>query len=236
MPVERRPKRWDHPFDPAMTESTVRELVTADPWKRLHEVHPQKLEKILQHDSRIVGRGRGELLVRSGDYGNSAFFVRRGHVRVVTDREGLRADEERRGPDAQARHVGGDPPALGQPRGAGGAIQAERAARVDREDRRRIRADRSARRAGGAQPPADGASRPGRGLRRDRGARAYAEDGDRFRRRGPNRAARGALAGTARPPPPVRRIQGVCGRAVSLARAAAPAPRDAALRPGRRYS
>jgi len=90
----RRPDRWDHPFDPDMTEAKLAVLLARDPWAGMYAEKPEKILQILSHDARVVSRRRGEIVVREGDYGNSAFFIMRGSVRVVVESPGLSRAEE----------------------------------------------------------------------------------------------------------------------------------------------
>ena len=88
-----RPQRWDSPFGSAMTEAEVDRLLTIEPFASIDpnefpETVP--LRGILFNDTRVVDHTEGSIIVREGDYGNSAFLVLSGRVRVVL--EGL--DEE----------------------------------------------------------------------------------------------------------------------------------------------
>ncbi|MFN7840406.1 MAG: hypothetical protein ACK5N9_01690, partial [Pirellula sp.] len=80
-----RPVRWDHPFDREMLSKDVAYLLSYPPFSQLD---PKlfsvsgSLEMILQHDARIVRYDPGDVIVREGDYGNSAFIVLRGNVRA----------------------------------------------------------------------------------------------------------------------------------------------------------
>jgi Fe-S-cluster-containing dehydrogenase component/CRP-like cAMP-binding protein len=81
-----RPKRWDAPFDPAMSDGVVDTLLgrpefAAIDASRFPSAAP--LRGILQNDCRIGVYRPGDILVREGDYGNSAFLVLEGDVRVV---------------------------------------------------------------------------------------------------------------------------------------------------------
>jgi Fe-S-cluster-containing dehydrogenase component/CRP-like cAMP-binding protein len=85
-PVLQRPKRWDKPFDPEMSEEFVTELLARPEFSsidatRFPSVAP--LRGILRNDCRISVYRPGELLVREGDYGNSAFLVLSGTLRAV---------------------------------------------------------------------------------------------------------------------------------------------------------
>lgn len=81
-----RPQRWDAAFDPEMTDAAVDRLLALAPFSRMNpENFPKRasLRDILKHDTRIRTFKRGEIIVREGDYGTSAFMVMTGHVRVV---------------------------------------------------------------------------------------------------------------------------------------------------------
>jgi hypothetical protein len=81
-----RPQRWDSAFDPEMADATVERLLTLAPFSKMNpENFPKRasLRDILKHDTRIKTFKRGEIIVREGDYGTSAFLVMSGNVRVV---------------------------------------------------------------------------------------------------------------------------------------------------------
>src|SRR5258706_13829544 len=81
-----RPQRWDAAFDPKMTDADVDRLLDTPPFSNmLAESFPARLplRDILKQDTSIRRYRQGELIVRQGDYGNSAFLVMSGNVRVV---------------------------------------------------------------------------------------------------------------------------------------------------------
>lgn len=81
-----RPQRWDAAFDSEMTDANVERLLAIAPFSRMNpESFPKRvsLPDILKHDTRIKTFKRGEIIVREGDYGTSAFLVMSGNVRVV---------------------------------------------------------------------------------------------------------------------------------------------------------
>ena len=81
-----RPQRWDAAFDSEMTDANVERLLAMAPFSRMKpENFPKRasLRDILKHDTRIKTFKRGEIIVREGDYGTSAFLVMSGRVRVV---------------------------------------------------------------------------------------------------------------------------------------------------------
>jgi Fe-S-cluster-containing dehydrogenase component/CRP-like cAMP-binding protein len=81
-----RPQRWDAAFDPEMTDAAVDRLLTIAPFSRMKaENFPKRasLRDVLKNDTRIKTFKRGEIIVREGDYGTSAFLVMSGSLRVV---------------------------------------------------------------------------------------------------------------------------------------------------------
>jgi Fe-S-cluster-containing hydrogenase component 2/CRP-like cAMP-binding protein len=81
-----RPGRWDSPLDPGFSEADLDRLLATAPFRDMNpESFPrrQPLRAILQNDSRIRRFRRGELIVRAGDFGSSAFMILNGSVRVV---------------------------------------------------------------------------------------------------------------------------------------------------------
>jgi Fe-S-cluster-containing dehydrogenase component/CRP-like cAMP-binding protein len=83
-----RPRRWDEPFG-EMTERDVDALLRIEPFCRMDAgAFPPALplRGILRGDTRICRFDDGDLIVREGDYGHSAFLVLSGTVRVVLER------------------------------------------------------------------------------------------------------------------------------------------------------
>ncbi len=83
-----RPQRWDEPFGP-MSERDVDELLRIEPFCSIDpSAFPPSLplRDILLGDTRIVRYQPGDVIVREGDYGNSAFLILSGTVRVVLER------------------------------------------------------------------------------------------------------------------------------------------------------
>ncbi|MDQ6969779.1 MAG: cyclic nucleotide-binding domain-containing protein [Mariprofundus sp.] len=81
-----RPQRWDVPFDEDMTLADVDQVLAAKPFCDIDQSRfPQAipLRGIIENEARILKYRAGDLVVRQGDYGNSAFFVIKGRVRVV---------------------------------------------------------------------------------------------------------------------------------------------------------
>src|SRR6478672_601063 len=83
-----RPQRWDVPFG-QMTESDVDRLLAIEPFRGIDaSAFPPTvpLRGILMGDTRIGHYQAGDVVVREGDYGNSAFLVLSGSVRVMLER------------------------------------------------------------------------------------------------------------------------------------------------------
>lgn len=82
----KKPKRWDIPFDPEMSDESVARLLTLPPFCDMDRTKfrgNMSLEGILKNDTRLHRYRRGELIVRQGDYGTSAYLILSGEVRVV---------------------------------------------------------------------------------------------------------------------------------------------------------
>ena len=80
------PKRWDTPFGPDMSEKEVARVLTTKLFGGLDtDSFPQNLplEKIILNDTRLIKYQKGDIIVRVGDYGSSAFLVVSGEVGVV---------------------------------------------------------------------------------------------------------------------------------------------------------
>lgn len=85
MEVVRRPKRWDQPFSESMTMEDVEFLRTIPPFSQMDPARFPKsigLDELLANDTRILHFRNGDLIVREGDYGHSAFLILEGTVRV----------------------------------------------------------------------------------------------------------------------------------------------------------
>lgn len=73
-----RPQRWDEPFDPLMNDDHVKRLMTLSPFAEMAvEAFPKStpLTGILKNDCRVHDLQTGDIIVREGDYGNSAFLI-----------------------------------------------------------------------------------------------------------------------------------------------------------------
>jgi len=81
-----RPQRWDVPFDEGIKPVDVDRILMTRPFCDIDQNKFPKaipLRGIIENESRILKYRAGDLVVRYGDYGNSAFFVLKGKVRVV---------------------------------------------------------------------------------------------------------------------------------------------------------
>ncbi len=81
-----RPRRWDAPFDPAMSDAVVDALLARPEFSAIEASRfpaAAPLRGIVQNDCRIGVYRPGDIIVREGDYGNSAFLILAGDARVV---------------------------------------------------------------------------------------------------------------------------------------------------------
>ena len=81
-----RPQRWDTAFDANMTDADVERLLATAPFSGMAaEKFPKRtpLREILRNDARILKFRKGEIIMRQGDYGTSAFLILQGAARVV---------------------------------------------------------------------------------------------------------------------------------------------------------
>lgn len=88
MAVMSRPQRWDNPFDSNMTDALVDRILGIPPFSRMDPSRfslAAPLRDIIRNDTRMVQYQPGDIVVREGDYGNSAFFIVNGALRVVLD-------------------------------------------------------------------------------------------------------------------------------------------------------
>lgn len=81
-----RPKRWDDPLDPGMSEATLDRLMAMEPFASMDERSfpaGTPLRGILRADTAVREYAAGEIILRKDDYGTSAFLVLEGEVEVV---------------------------------------------------------------------------------------------------------------------------------------------------------
>jgi Fe-S-cluster-containing dehydrogenase component/CRP-like cAMP-binding protein len=81
-----RPRRWSVPFSDEMSDAAVERLLGIEPFRRMNPAafpRSASLNDILKNDACVRRYGRGEIVVREGDYGTSAFLVVSGTVQAV---------------------------------------------------------------------------------------------------------------------------------------------------------
>ncbi len=81
-----RPQRWDSPFGPDMTEANVAMVLGRPEFSAIDASRFPKhtpLAGIIRNDARLVRCLPGDIVIREGDYGNSAFFILDGDLQVV---------------------------------------------------------------------------------------------------------------------------------------------------------
>ena len=81
-----RPQRWDAAFAADMADATVDRLLATAPFSQMSaDKFPKRtpLREILRNDARVRKFRKGEIIVRQGDYGTSAFLILSGTARVV---------------------------------------------------------------------------------------------------------------------------------------------------------
>lgn len=79
-------QRWDNPFSPEMTEEDVDRVLAREPFCHVDRAKfpsTASLRDIIRNDMRIRRYRDGDIVIRAGDYGHSAFLVLEGAVRVV---------------------------------------------------------------------------------------------------------------------------------------------------------
>lgn len=85
-PIIKRAGRRDYPFSPEM-EPHLDRLLATEPFASMDRQRISKLQEILLHDTRLRSFKKGEIVVRQGDYGTSAFMILSGSARVVLNPE-----------------------------------------------------------------------------------------------------------------------------------------------------
>ena len=83
-----RPQRWDVPFGKDMTEGDVERLMQQAPFNWIDQrkfPSSAPFRGILLNDAQLRRFENGDIVVREGDYGNSAFFIVSGAVQVILD-------------------------------------------------------------------------------------------------------------------------------------------------------
>lgn len=85
IPVQTRPTRWHYPFSSEMSDQDINRLLEIEPFSKMDQQRfrePVSLAAILRNDTRLVRCKEGQVLFREGEWGNSAFLVLSGFVRV----------------------------------------------------------------------------------------------------------------------------------------------------------
>lgn len=78
-----KPQRWAQPFAPEMDDLAVERLLQIEPFRsmRVDAFPPQlPLREILRNDCRIREYQPSELVIRQGEYGNSAYLILEGRL------------------------------------------------------------------------------------------------------------------------------------------------------------
>jgi len=100
--IANRPQRWDVPFGDAMRDEDVDQLLQIEPFRGMDpERFPSALplRGILKNDTRVNRYQDGDIIVREGDYGSSAFLIVEGKARIVL--AGLNEEVLGRQPEAK---------------------------------------------------------------------------------------------------------------------------------------
>lgn len=82
-----RPKRWDQPFDSTMSAETVVRVLSAPHFcwmNRNNFPNTLKLTGIIRNDCRIRTFEKNQVVIRAGEYVNSAFLVLSGEVAMLS--------------------------------------------------------------------------------------------------------------------------------------------------------
>ncbi len=80
-----RPQRWDKPFSDTMTDEDIERLMSVPPFSEIDESQfraSTSLADILKNDTRLVPCEPGDIVIRKGDWGSSAYFILSGRMRV----------------------------------------------------------------------------------------------------------------------------------------------------------
>ncbi len=87
-PIRSQPLRWEEPYGEEMNDELVARLLKIAPFSQMNErdfPRSLPLEGILVYDARIVRYEADELIVREGEYGDSAFMLLDGSLRATID-------------------------------------------------------------------------------------------------------------------------------------------------------
>ena len=75
-----RPRRWDSPFAEGMGDAQVERILALEPFRDMdRDRFPETMSliEIIKNDTRIVNFQDGDIVVREGEYGNSAYYSRK---------------------------------------------------------------------------------------------------------------------------------------------------------------
>ena len=81
-----RPQRWDTPYGDPLRDDEVDRLLAIEPFRDIDATRfpaTLPLREIMRNDARLLRFTAGDVIVREGDYGHSAFLILSGRVRVV---------------------------------------------------------------------------------------------------------------------------------------------------------
>jgi len=81
-----RPQRWDVPFGEPLRDDEVDRLLAVEPFAAIDATSfpaSLPLRELLRNDARLQHYAPGDIIVREGDYGSSAFLILSGRARVV---------------------------------------------------------------------------------------------------------------------------------------------------------
>jgi Fe-S-cluster-containing dehydrogenase component/CRP-like cAMP-binding protein len=85
--IVKRPKRWDQPFDDSLQVEDVVKIFSGPHFRSMDRSNfpdSLKLIDIVRNDCRLKSFKKGQLIVRSGEYVNSAFIVQSGEVALLS--------------------------------------------------------------------------------------------------------------------------------------------------------
>lgn len=90
-----RPTRWDAAFDPEMSDADFEMLMERPEIRSIEsDAFPRtvSLDGVVRYDMRVNHYNAGDIVVREGDYGNSAFLILQGELVIARD-PGIPADQ-----------------------------------------------------------------------------------------------------------------------------------------------
>lgn len=90
-----RPQRWDVPFDDSMSAEHVDRILSIPPFSQIDTTKfpaNTPLRDILLNDTGLRLFKKNQVIVREGDYGNSAFFIIKGAVKATLGRDAIPAE------------------------------------------------------------------------------------------------------------------------------------------------